>query len=431
MTSFDHDADPDAGPVAGRARLRVTLRNLRTFKSLRNPVYRLFFAASLGQMAAMSMQMLARVLLIYDLTGSGTILGAIAIANAVPMLLLSLVGGMLADRFQKKHVVMAGYVLSGLAAAAVALALTSGYLGAEREGSWWVLMAASVFQGAITGLTMPSRESMIREIVPPEGLLNAISLNTMGMNALRLLAPALTGVLVDVLGYEAVYFTMTGLYVVASVLMWLLPRTSRVATGTGSGLAGIREGFRYLRREITVLLVLVFVLVSIALSQPYSLLMPIFGAEVLNIDATGIGLLLSVSGGGAIVGSLVLASLPDRKRGLMLLASGLLLSMALIAFSFSSQLSISLGVIVFVGLGQAGVMTLAGALIQYYVDPRYLGRVMSILMMQFGFISFGVFAAGVLAESVGVQWAVGGFAMAMGIFALLAIVFVPRIRKLE
>jgi MFS family permease len=415
------------GPRGG---WRKSLRNLKTFGSLKNPVYRLYYGALLGQMAAMNMQMIARSLLIYRITGSAAILGSMAAANAVPMLFLSLFGGVIADRVQKKYVVLIGHVSSAMVSLGVALALTTGYLSVEHAGSWWVLIAASAFQGAIMGLIMPSRESIIREIVNTEQLLNAVSLNTMGMNAMRLFSPALTGILIDTFDFKAVYYTMTGLYLMAVVFMIFLPRTSRTSTG-GSTIAGIKEGFRYIRHQTTILFVLAFLLLGIVLSMPYTLLMPIFCDDILKVGATGMGVLMSVSGIGAVVGSLTLASLPNKKRGLMMLGSSLLLSFALVGFSFSSSWNISLAFIVFVGLGQAGQMTLAGTLIQYYVEPEYLGRVMSILMMQFGLISFGTFAAGLLAEAVGVQWAVGGFAMALAFLSIMALIFISHIRNLE
>jgi MFS family permease len=415
------------GPRGG---WRKSLRNLKTFGSLKNPVYRLYYGALLGQMAAMNMQMIARSLLIYRITGSAAILGTMAAANAVPMLFLSLFGGVIADRVQKKYVVLIGHVSSAMVSLGVALALTTGYLSVEHAGSWWVLIAASAFQGAIMGLIMPSRESIIREIVNTEQLLNAVSLNTMGMNAMRLFSPALTGILIDTFDFKAVYYTMTGLYLMAVVFMIFLPRTSRTSTG-GSTIAGIKEGFRYIRHQTTILFVLAFLLLGIVLSMPYTLLMPIFCDDILKVGATGMGVLMSVSGIGAVVGSLTLASLPNKKRGLMMLGSSILLSFALVGFSFSSSWNISLAFIVFVGLGQAGQMTLAGTLIQYYVEPEYLGRVMSILMMQFGLISFGTFAAGLLAEAVGVQWAVGGFAMALAFLSIMALIFISHIRNLE
>jgi MFS family permease len=417
------------GPAGGG--WRNTLCNLKTFSSLKNRVYRIYFVAMLCQTAPMHMQMFARSLLVYRLTGSAAILGALALANAVPMLLLALFGGVIADRVQKKYVVLAGHIVSAAVSLGVALTLTTGYLSAENTGSWWVLMASSAFQGAIMGLTMPSREAIIREIVPAEQLLNAISLNTMGMNSLRLFAPGLTGILIDAFDFKSVYYVMTGLYLLAALFMAILPHTSRIATGSIHVLAEVKEGFRYIRGQTTILFILLFLLLGIVLSMPYTLLMPVFCDDILKVGATGMGYLMSISGAGAVVGSLVLASLPNRRRGLMFIGSSLFLSLALTAFSFSASWNVSLTLIIFVGLGQSGQMTLAGTLIQYYVDPTYLGRVMSILMMQFGLISFGTFAAGLLTEAVGVQWAVGGFAMGLILLSVLVLAFVPRLRNLD
>jgi len=140
---------------------------------------------------------------------------------------------------------------------------------------------------------------------------------------------------------------------------------------------------------------------------------------------------MSVSGAGSMVGSFVLASLPNKKRGLMLLISSTFLGVALASFSFSSSWPLSLGLVVFVGLGQMGQMTLSNTLLQYYVADEYLGRVMSILMMQFGLMSLGTFVAGLLAEVLGVQWAVGGFAMCLTFLSILALVFLRRVRNLD
>ncbi len=115
-----------------------------------------------------------------------------------------------------------------------------------------------------------------------------------------------------------------------------------------------------------------------------------------------------------------------------MLCSTLLLSVGLAAFAFSESWPLSLGLIIIVGAGQSAQMTLLASLVQYYVDPRYLGRVMSILMMQFGFVNFGIFAAGVIAEEwVGVQWAVGGFAMGLVVLTLAMLAFGGRVRRLD
>jgi len=370
----------------------------------------------MGQMGAMNMQMLARSLLIYRLTGSTAILGGMAVAHALPMLFLSLFGGVIADRVQKKYVMLVGQACSAVVSVMVAIALSFGYLSAERAGSWWILIVASSLQGAIVGLVMPSRMAIIREIVNEDELLNAVSLSNMGRNALRLFAPALTGFLIDVFDFEAIYYVMTAMYVIAVLFTAFLPRTSTTGTSSTGALTGMKEGFQYLRKEITILSVLVFVLLVIVLAMPYQRLMPVFCDDILNVGATGMGVLLSISGIGAVTSSLVLASLPNKKRGLLLLVCSLVMSLALVGFSFSNSWPLS---------------TLASTLMQYYVDPNYLGRVLSILMMQYGLISFGTFAAGLLAESIGVQWAVGGFALAIVLLSIIALSFMSRIRNLD
>jgi MFS family permease len=431
-TGNDNGEDGGLGPT-GNGRGRISLLGLKTFESFKNPVFRLYYGALLGQRAAANMQMMTRSLLVYHLTGSGTILGLMSLANALPLLFLALFGGVIADRFQKKYVLLIGQLCSAAISLGIALSLTTGYLSAERAGSWWILIAASVLQGTVMGLMVPSRQAIIPEIVGEEQLMNAIALNNMAMNTLRLIAPAIAGFLIgDNYNFEVVYFAMTGMYVVAVIFMVLMPRTSKVTAIRRSVFADILEGLRYVKSQTTVLLLLAFILVVILLSRPYMTLMPMFTEDILMVGPTGYGMLLSISGAGAILGALVLASLPNRNRGIMLLFGCLILGSALIGFSFSQSWPLSIALIVVVGLGQAARMTLGNTLVQYYVDDDYRGRVMSIYTMDFGFTSLGTFVAGLMADTaIGVEWTVGGFAMILVALTAIVAVFFPRIRRLQ
>jgi MFS family permease len=410
---------------------RISLRNLRTFSSFKNSVYRIYFIGMVGQMVSINMQMIARSLLIYRLTGSPAILGAMSLANAIPMVSLSLFGGVIADRVQKKYVMFFGQVGSAIVSLGVALALTFGYLSVENAGSWWILVVSSIFQGAIMALMMPSNQAILPEIVGEEQLMNAISLGNMGMNAFRLFAPALSGFLIDAFGFEVVYYTTTGAYLLSALFIYLLPRTSKITISSSSTLVNIKEGLKYLKHETTILIILAFTLLCAILAMPFQQLMPIFTEDVLKVGASGLGIVMSVSGAGAIVSSLLIASLPNKKRGLMMLVGGIAVGLALAGFSFSNLWYLSLGLIALVGFSQTGQMALSNTLIQYYVDPTYRGRVMSIMMMQFGLMSFSSFVAGLLAEVVGVQWAVGGFAMTLVLISFLAFIFLRRVRNLD
>jgi MFS family permease len=403
----------------------------QTFRSLKNPVYRLYFIAMAGYMAPWSMQMIGRSLLVYRITDSIASLGIISLAFSIPMLCLSLFGGVIADRVSKKHVIVAGTTGAALVSLGVALALTWGYLSPEHPGSWRILVVAGALQGAIMALMVPARLALIPEIVGREDLLNAVSLNTVQMNGLRMLAPALAGFLVASFGFATLYYVMAGCYLTAAVIFSFMPRTSPAPTPGPSALAQVKEGLKYVRHNTTILLILFFTVFAVVLTMPYYVLMPVFTEDILMVGETGLGILMSVSGAGAIVASLVLASLPNKKRGLMFLIGNLVVSLALIGFSISGSWHISLPLIAFVGLGDTTRLSLGNTLLQYYTEEEYHGRVMSIFVMQFGLMGLGAFAASQLAEVVGVQWAVGGLAAVLVPMTLLVLAFVPRLRKLD
>jgi MFS family permease len=404
---------------------------LKVFSSLKNPVYRIFFLGMLGQFASMSMQTVTGSLLIYRLTDSAALLGTMSLASALPMIVLSFLGGAIADRIQKKGILIFGLMSSAVVATGIAVALTTGYLSRENAGSWWVLMLSSFLQGTIGGLMMPARQAIIPEIVSRPLAMNAIALNWLGMNVLTLLAPGLAGILIDATGFESVYYVMAGLNFYGGIMMFFLPRTSPASRGASNIMSDIKDGFNYMRQDKKIFFILIFTLVVVMLSMPFQQFLPIFTDKILKVGATGLGILMSVSGVGALVGSLVIAVLPNKKRGLLLLISGLMAGLALAVFSFSTSWALSLAVIVVLGLGQTLRGTIGSALLQSYTDSRYMGRVMSILMMQWGVMSLCTFAAGMVAEIAPVQWVIGTLAVMLIVVSILSLIFNRSIRKLD
>jgi MFS family permease len=403
-----------------------------TFASLENPVYRIYYFSMAGHWSSMNMQTFARALLIYRLTGSGAILGLSSLAAAIPMLIFSLPAGAIADRVQKRTVLIWGQAGSAVVSLGVALSLVLGYLGPDNPGSWWVLVASPALQSSIMGIILPSRQAIISEIVSNEQLMNAISVNNMGMNTFRILAPALTGVLIDLFDFYIVFFIITALYSMATVLVAMIPpaRGPKVPAGGGT-LNEVLDGWRYIRREKALFLVLLFTVLATVFGAPYAQLLPMFTEGIFDLSATGTGLFITVSGVGAILASLILANLRNKNRGIIMVFAGLLMGVALLAFSLSKWWYISLGVIFLVGLGSSGQMALGNSLIQYYADTAYRGRVMSFFMMGFGFGALGTFLAGILAEVAGVQWAVGSFALILVVYAVWVLNFTRPLRKLD
>jgi MFS family permease len=407
--------------------------NPQTFSALKNPAYRLYYGSVVGQTVAMSMQLMARSLLMYRLTGSVALIGVLSLAGAIPEILLSLYGGVLADRFSKKRIMVLGQAGYALTALAVALALSFGIMSADRPGSWIILVIIAALRGVLMGLVTPSRQAVIPEIVGNDQVMNAIALSNMARNALRLASPVIGGFLIEAVGFQANYYVMAGMYGLSMVLTMFLPagRMVTAKTPSGSAVRQLTEGFRYILRESTLGFILIFTLVFSMLSMPYSNLLPVFADDILKIGASGLGILISTSAIGATIGSFILASLPNRSRGKLLLADGVILGTALAVFAFSSNWYLSLFVLLFVGFGQTTRLTVSNALVQNYSAEEYRGRVMSVYLMESGVTSLGTFAAALLADWVGVQWAIGSLGAVLVLYALLSYGLLPRIRQLQ
>ncbi len=377
------------------------------------------------------MQTVASSYLLYEITGSAAMLGIISLANSVPMLVLALFGGAIADRLPKKRLIQISQVAMTVIFLSNGIAVSLGYLGSDHPESWWVLMVTGTIMGAIMALAMPSRQAIIPELVNREQLMNAISLNTLGMSFFQLVGPAIAGYIVDWFGYDIAFYMMAALNGLAIIFTSFLPKAQSLQTIRKSVTTDIKEGFKYIASHRTVFLILIFFVASVLLAMPFQMLMPIFAKDILHKGVAGQGTLMSLSGLGAIIASLTMASLPSKNRGITLLLSNILMGAALVIFSFSVSWPLSLAMMVLVGVGRIGNNTAGVALLQTHTEPSYLGRVMSIMMLNFGLSGLGTFFAGMLAETISAQWAVGGLSMVLIGISFLAILFIPRIRKLD
>ena len=414
-----------SNPVTGR------IASLPTFASFSERNFRWFYLAMLGQMAAMNIQLVMRGYVVFEITGSFAWLGGIALASALPMLFLGVFGGVLADRAPKKVVLQVGQFVSVLNALVVGILILTDAI------ALWHLFAAGALQGITMALMMPARQAMIPEVVGRDLLMNAVALNSAGMNLMRVLAPAGAGLLTwaaggGVIGAGPVYMVMAGFYLSAMITLAPLPRSEAASEGSAKGgLGDLRDGFVYVRHDPTILIVLAVTLMSTFLAMPYIQLLPGFVKDVLGGGPVELGLLTAVSGGGALFGALVIASLPERRRGLLLLLSAVLLGVSLVVLSGSQAFWFAVIAIVFVGVGTAGRQAFSQILLHSYVENEFRGRVMALMMLQPGMMALGAFVIGVVAERAGIDIAMGALAVALvGIAALLMVVS-PRLRKLQ
>ena len=419
-----------------------------TFAALTIPAYRIYFGALLMQMAAMNMQMVARSWFVYELTGSAIMLGAVGLGSALPMLTISLFGGVLADSMRKKTILLAGQFASALVALGIAVSITVGTI------SWVHLFVASLLQGLVMSLMMPARQAFIYELVGKKTLMNAIALNVAAMNFVRLMAPAFAGFFIALWSIEGVYYIMTILYLIGFMFATRLPQTDTVQPRKNGTIQELKEGLRYIRNNANVLAILILTLIATILSMPYMFLLPIFTKDILFIDVSIFGkltswpaigslflslgessarqgLLISISGLGALVGSLIVASATIKRRGLIFLLSLLLAAISLICFSATSSYLFALITFIPLGLGHAGRMALSNTLLQSKADDNHRGRVMSVYMMNWGITMVGVFFVSILADIIGAELAVGGSAGLLVLVTIYYLFFTPRIRCLD
>ncbi len=407
-----------------------------TFDSLSDRSFRWFFFSMASWFAAMNMSQLVNGYIVYDLTGSYAALGMVSLATAVPMLLLSLPGGVIADRFVKQRVIQLGQIVNTLVAGSLAVLMLSGALIFE------FLLVTAVIQGLVFALIMPSRQTMIADVVSDEQLMNGVALNSAGQNVMRLGAPSLGGVLLTVVGAGWVYVLMTFFYVVSALCM--IPVRSRAGADRRSGSADVAakkhsaggvkeiiEGCRYIWHDKTVLMILVTNCVIVFLAMPIQQILPGFTKEVLGSGGIGLGVIMSLIGLGSLLGSLVVASMSAQKRGAMLMVSGVILGVSLLIFSLSSMLWLSAIMAVVLGIGQAGRIAISSVLLQTYTPSEYRGRVMSVYMMQFSFVAFGTFLVGIMAGALGVQVALAMTGVALLVFSVVTFVAMPKMWKLE
>ncbi len=416
----------------------------RTFAALKDRNFRMLYIGNLLQFGSMNMQLVVRGWLVFDLTGSFAALGTMALANAVPTLVFSPIGGVIADRAPKKTVIQLAQGYNAVNAAILAI-LAAGLFGLHL--AFWHLFLSAFLQGIVNSTMQPARQSFISDIVPRERLTNAIGINSSGQTLMQLTAPAVAGFMIAEVSPSIVFWTMAAFYVLAVTFTMRLPTKPLYAYAqSADGIAAARgragrrgsggvkdlvEGFKYVAHDPVIRMVLAVNFMIVIVAMPYTMLLPGFVKEVLHKGAFEQGALQSTQGVGALAGAIFVASIGTAGRGKLFILCGALLGLGILAFSISTVYLITLPIMVLIGAGQATRQALGQVLIQVYSEEQYRGRVMSVWFMEFGLVQFGTFIVGVLAQVFGPQLAIGGLAGIL-VLAMIAVgVFLPRMRTLQ
>lgn len=382
-----------------------------TFSAFAAYNFRLLFAGQMVSITGTWMQMVAQAWLVLNLTGSAAVLGLVTALQFLPTLLLGPYAGVVADRVDKRR------LLIGTQAASGTLAITLGVLVATGVVEMWMVFILAGALGLVGAIDMPARQSFTIEVVGPDRLTNALSLNTITMNIGRLFGPALAGILIS--GWDlSVCFIANGLSFLAptAALLLMRRRELRPTRPVERTKGQLRQGLRYVWATPGLRVPLLLMLVIGTLTYEFQVSLPVLARDTFGVDAAGFGLLQSAMSVGAIVGGLLFATraTPTHRRlGLAAAMFGVVVLVLAVAPTFGSALL----VLPLVGAASVMFLTLANSTLQLTASPEMRSRVIALYTVAFiGSTPVGGPLIGWIAQTFGARWAlaVGGLAALVG-----------------
>jgi predicted MFS family arabinose efflux permease len=389
-------------------------------RALRSRDFRVFWLGSLVANLGVWVQQIALGWLVYDLTRQASWLGTVSFCGNMPMLVLGLVGGAIADRASRRTILLAS--LSAMAAAALTLAV----LTAAGDITVGRVIAISMVAGTAAALFGPAMQAVIPSLVEPSELLHAVSLNSVQFNLARTLGPALAGVAYGVIG-PAGCFALNAAGLVVMTVMIARIRLPRGPAGAPLPmLRALRDAVRYVRPHAVIAPALLLTAVMSVFGFPYIILLPALARDVLHLGTQGLGGLMAAVGAGAIAGGLGLSAVDPARKDQVAAVSALAFGAALVSFAVVRS-PIATGILLFLlGVLQTVAVASINTTIQLTVHDGMRGRVMSMLtVILFGFATTGALFIGLLGDRIGVPRALAAGGAVIVVAAAVTLARVP------
>ena len=390
--------------------------------------FRLLWASSLCSWASQWVQQAALGWVVYEITGSGALLGAVLGVRAIPMLLLTPISGVAADRWDRRRLMQASQILACAVSLAVGVALAAGMVDI------WMLFALTLLMGASNVMDRPARMTTAFELVPREVAMKAVALNTIGFSMMRIFGPALAGYLIAAFGAAGSFFVQAVLYgASALVVIWVVFPSRPPVASRASAFHQMHEGLRFALNDRAIRLLLALGALPFFLVVPvWSTLLPIYAKDVFVAGPQGLGLLLAAVGAGGTLGGFAANALARVERqGLVQAAWILVMCAAVVGLAASPSLVIAMACAGVGGAAEMAHFASSAAALQMSAPEAMRGRISSLLMLNPIFISLGALVAGPLAELAGVHVASLALAGAAGLAVLLLYFLSPTLRELR
>ncbi|MBT7005118.1 MAG: MFS transporter [Chloroflexi bacterium] len=370
---------------------------------LRNSQYQRYWAAGFASFTGFNMQMLIRGWMMYELTQSPFMVTMVTAAMMMPMLFLSLVGGALADRFDRKKITMISDVIM-LGSFAVLFGVSAAGIMAP-----WHILAVSVVNGIAFSMAVSSRQALISGLVHREQMRTAVGLSATTYNSAQIIGPAIGGAMLPLLGATWALGVST-IVVIPAILLYISLKPvehSSVNDAKGSIIENVKAGLAYSFQNSTIRFLMLGAMVMILTVGPFQSLMPVFAEDVLGVGAGGLGVLMLAAGFGALAGSISVVAIGESVAHQKLeLLFGLLAAASLTAFALSPFFALSILLVMITAFATTGFMVVNMTVVQIMTPDHMRGRVVSVRFLVIGLMPFGALSMGGAAESLGAPTAV-------------------------
>jgi MFS family permease len=398
----------------------------KTFRSLRVRNYRLYFAGQVVSMTGTWMQWVAQGWLVLRMTGSGFLVGAVTATQFLPMLLGGAYGGVIADRVDKRKLLIGTQSTAGL------LALILGVLVTTGAVRLWMIFALALTLGIVNAIDNPARQSFVSEMVDRSEVTNAISLNSVLANGTRVVGPAVAGFLIAGVGIGLCFLINAASYIGVVVGLLLMRSDELYANERAERRPGqLREGLRYVRRRPELWLPLMLMVVVGTLAYNFSVLLPLLSRFTFDRGPAGYGEMFSVLSVGAVVSGLTVAAMgraTQRIAALAALSFGVSTLIVAVMPTFGAELAAMLAV----GAASTVFVAVTNSVLQLRASPAFRGRVMALFAIAFlGTTPLGAPLVGWIGEHLGPRAGFAFGAVAAIVAATVALVLIPRLRRRE
>ncbi len=399
-----------------------------TFASLRIRNFRLFSIGILFSFIALQMQTLTLNYVVYQLSGSAKDIGYINAAIGVSMLVFSFAGGVAADRVAKRNLMVLTQAGIALCTVALGVLISLNVIRIEH------IFVFAVLYGAVSAINMVARQSYVPELAGVENLTNALGLMAGNMSITRIIGPAIAGLLIGIYGAAPAFYIKAlghGLFI---ILLLLIPAVGRTSESSGSILGAVIDGARYLRHDRKVLDLLLLGAIPLILGASYLNFLPVFQKVVFRVGPSELGLMFSITGIGAVAGSLAVAALEgSRHKSRIMFITGTGFGAALLLFGITAGMGnfpASLVMLALVGASGTAFVAINGALVQAITPPQMQGRVQALFIAGLGLMALGALPMGMLVDAIGPSLTMGIFGAITLLFVVVMMLLRPNLRRI-